>query len=77
MAVYKVYGTVPRADDPTKTWKILITTNDFSALSVEMQLMSTVWNNWQSEQICRHWKIHELVKKAYYLSRVRILEQKI
>ena len=32
MAVYKVYGTVSRADDPTKTWTILITTNDLSAV---------------------------------------------
>ena len=55
MAVYKVYGTVPWADNPTKTWTILITTNDFSAPPVELHLMSTMWNNWQSEQICSHW----------------------
>ena len=55
MAVYKVYGTLPWADNPTKTWKIMITTNDYSALSVELHLMSTMWNNWQSEQICSHW----------------------
>ena len=55
MAVYKVYGTVPWTDNPTKTWTILITANDFSALSVELHLMSTMWNNWQSEQICSHW----------------------
>ena len=71
MAVYKVYGTVPWADNPTKTWTILITlitTNEFSALSVELHLMSTMWNNWQSEQICSHWNCLRTGEKMCVIS---------
>ena len=51
-------------DNPTKTWTILITTNDFSPLSVELHLMSTMWNTDKVNRYLVTETVYELVKKC-------------